>query len=723
MPTGANSSLVVLSNRLPITLRRERGALRAEASSGGLVSALRPALQRQGGTWIGWPGAQLRGKEALPQVDPAVELVPVPLSPTEVKRYYHGFSNRTLWPLFHSLPERALFDRLEWDTYETVNRRFADAAEPACRRGQLVWIHDYHLLRTAAPLRERVPDARLAFFLHIPFPPFDLFRVLPWSRALLEGVLACNLLGFHSPGYVTNFLDSAERLLGARVDHATGHVELGEHTTRVAAFPLGIDYGAYERLAHGAPRKVPSDQVILGVDRLDYTKGIPERIDAFERFLELFPEHREKVVFIQLAVPSRDQVKEYQEQKRAIDERVGRVNGRFGTSTWTPIRYLYRSVSAERLASLYRDADVALVTPLRDGMNLVAKEYVACQVDDPGVLVLSRLAGAAETMREALQVNPYDTDSVALKLHQALTMPVADRRDRIAALQARERRRDVNQWLDGFLAAAREPRLRFRPTTEAEFDAWLGDYLRAHPLALFLDYDGTLAPIVRRPEEAAIPDATLEALRRCAARGDTDITVVSGRSIDDIGKRVGLDAITYAGNHGLEIHGPGIPDFVHPDVRHFQDQAQTIAKTLRSLRVTGSQVEEKGASLTFHYRRVPKPRWPDTIARVEGCIREAGFQARSAHCAIEARPPIGWDKGHAVLHILRTRYGPDWSQAWRVIYAGDDSTDEDAFRSLQGLGVSFRVGSAAGSTRATRRLPNPEAIYTLLQWLAERPPA
>ncbi len=723
MPTGARDTLVVLSNRLPITLRRERGRLRADVSTGGLVSALRPALHRQGGTWIGWPGTQLKGKERLPQVDDAIELVPVPLSPTEVKRYYHGFSNRTLWPLFHSLPERALFVRREWECYEAVTRRFAAAAEPACRGGQLVWIHDYHLLRTAAQLRERVPEARLAFFLHLPFPPFDLFRLLPWSRALLEGVLACDLIGFHSPGYVSNFLDVAERLLGARVDPGTGQVELGDHTSRVAAFPLGIDYDAYEKRAHSAPRKAPTEQVILGVDRLDYTKGIPERILAFERFLELFPEHRENVVFIQLAVPSRDQMTAYQEQKRSIDEHVGRVNGRFGTSTWTPIRYLYRSVSPERLAALYRDADVALVTPLRDGMNLVAKEYVACQVDDPGVLILSRLAGAAETMREALQVNPYDTDTVALKLHQALKMPLEDRRDRINALQARERRRYVTQWLSGFLAAASGPRSRFRPTTEAEFDAWLGDYLRARPLALFLDYDGTLAPIVGRPEEAVIPDGTLEALRRCASRDDTDITVVSGRSIVDIGARVGLDDITYAGNHGLEIHGPGVPDFVHTDVQHFQDRAEALAKTLRALGVDGALVEEKGASLTFHYRQVPKPRWPDAIAQVEACISEAGFQARGALCAIEARPPIGWDKGHAVLHILRTRYGPSWSQHLRVIYAGDDSTDEDAFRSLQGLGVSFRVGGAQGSTRATRRLPSPDAIYTLLQWLAARPKA
>ncbi len=360
------------------------------------------------------------------------------------------------------------------------------------------------------------------------------------------------------------------------------------------------------------------------------------------------------------------------------------------------------------------------MTPLRDGMNLVAKEFVACQVDDPGVLILSRLAGAAETMREALQVNPYDIDAIALRLRDALTMPLEDRRDRVGALQERERQHNVAHWLEEFLSAAGEPRRSFRPTTEADFDSWLGEDLRDRALALFLDYDGTLAPIVDRPEQAAIPPETADALRRCADRDDTEVTLVSGRGIDDLMARTGVDGISYAGNHGLEIRGPGLPDFLHPDVQHFEAQAKELAKALRALRVRGAFVEAKGASLTFHYRGVSEARWPDVIPRAERCILEAGFQPRAALRAVEARPPIGWDKGHAVLHVLRTRHGPSWSQRLGVIYAGDDSTDEDAFGALRGLGVTFRVGGAQVSTRATRRLPNPAAIHTLLEWVAKR---
>lgn len=712
---------LVLSNRLPITARRERGALQVEGSAGGLVSALGPALRAQGGTWIGWAGTQIRDGETLPVVDPNYSLHPVPISTTEVKRYYRGFSNGALWPLFHSLPERAQFERRDWDTYEQVNQRFAEAAVALAQPEQRIWIHDYHLMRVGAKLREALPDARIAFFLHIPFPPFDLFRTLPWARALLEGLLACDLVGFHSPGYVVNFLDCAERLVGARVDRRAGQVEQGERTVNVGAFPLGIDYAGYEKRAHGAARKRSRERIVLGVDRLDYTKGIPLRIAAFERFLERHSEYRNEVTLIQIAVPSRGQVAEYQEQKREIDEIVGRVNGRFGTSTWTPIRYLYRSVSAGRLAALYRDADVALVTPLRDGMNLVAKEYVACQVDDPGVLILSRMAGAAETMHEALQVNPHDTDSVADKIHQALSMPDADRRERMRALQERERRNDVRRWLADFVEAVDTPSPGFRPATRHDFDVWLRDFLRGRPLALFLDFDGTLAPIVDRPDDATLPNATRRALERCAAREDTEIAIISGRALTDVAKRTGVAGLTYAGNHGLEIDGPGLPPFVHEDVPHFVERTGELVTTLHEIDIAGVFIEAKGASLTVHYRAVDESLRPELVKRAEVMIRDAGYQKRDALLAIEARPPIGWDKGHAVLHVLRTRFGPAWSEALRVIYAGDDATDEDAFRALSGLAVTFRVGAWERGTRASRQLANPEAIRILLEWLAERP--
>ncbi len=716
--------LVVVSNRLPITVRRSSTGLRVERSSGGLVAAMGPAMEQLGGVWVGWPGARLKpGEErALSEQAQGYALASVDLRDSHVRRYYRGLSNRTIWPLFHSLLDRTDLDRRNWETYEAVNRLFAEVADEVAGPDDLIWIHDYHLLRCADHLRELRPGGRIAFFLHIPFPPFDVYRVMPWYREVLRGLLASDVVGFHSSGYVTNFLDCVERLLGVRVDRQTGQVEHGRRTVEAGAFPLGIDYAPFAQLAEQGPRALEGrEQVVLGVDRLDYTKGIPERIRAFERLLEVHRAHRGQVVLLQIAVPSRTKVTEYQSLKREIDELVGRVNGRFGTSYWTPIRYLYRSIPQARLAALYRDASVALVTPLRDGMNLVAKEYVACQVDEPGVLILSRLAGAAETMHEALLVNPYNIDSVADALHRALTMPREERQARLLALQRRERRHDVHQWLRGFLASASSPRDALRPVGSGDFEAWLGAFLAGWQGALFLDFDGTLADLVDHPDAAAMRPEMRAALARCAAREDLDVGIVSGRSLESIRKRVGLEDLIYVGNHGLEMAGPGIASFVHPDTRHFEARAGEIARALAEIDVPGVWVEEKGVSLTLHYRECPPERHDEVAKRGREIIARMGFQPRGAHCAVEARPPIGWDKGQAVLYVLRELHGPGWSEVIRVIYVGDDETDEDAFQALSGLGATFRVGDASRPTRARRRLSGVDAVRVLLEWLADRP--
>jgi trehalose 6-phosphate synthase/phosphatase len=715
------SSLLVLSNRLPITVRRAKGGLEIERSAGGLVSALDPILQEVGGTWMGWPGTALRTGERLP-VRGAHKLEPLNLTQNEIRHYYHGFSNRTLWPLFHSFPERMKVDPRDWTDYEEVNKRFAEAAHRLAGPDDLIWVHDYHLTRVAAHLRQRRPDARIAFFLHIPFPPYDVYRILPWHRDVLRGMLSCDLIGLHTPGYVANLLDCAERLLGARVDRSANQIEQAERTVQVGAFPLGIDFEAFAERARSAPAvERPAEKIILGVDRLDYTKGIPERIRAFARLLERHREHRGRVVLQQIAVPSRSQVAEYQDLKREIDELVGRVNGRFASHDWTPIHYLYRSISPERLAALYRDADVGLVTPLRDGMNLVAKEYVACQVDDPGVLVLSRMAGAAESMLEALHVNPYNVDGVAENLQRALTMDLADRTDRMVALRTRERANNAGAWLDAFLTTARASHSTMAPPSDQDFEAWLGDFLEGRRLALFLDYDGTLAPIVEHLEDVSVSPAMREALTACARREDTEVTIVSERVIEDIAKTLDIEGATYAGNDGLRIQGPDLEPFVHEDAAHFTDRAHRLARQLGRIRTPGVWVEEKGPFLTVHYSSAPVGQHARVAELARTRIQEAGFQPREGHCRVEARPPIGWNKGRAVLHVVRSRYGRTWSERIRVIYAGDDDTDEDAFHVLSGMGITFRVGGTSQlSAQATRHLPNVEAVGALIRWLARR---
>ncbi|MDX2166632.1 MAG: bifunctional alpha,alpha-trehalose-phosphate synthase (UDP-forming)/trehalose-phosphatase [Deltaproteobacteria bacterium] len=717
-----SDQLVVVSNRLPITVERSDDGLQTRRSDGGLVAALDPILARHGGLWVGWPGLAFEPGEPLPPIELGYELASVPMNAAEVRSFYHGFANATLWPLFHGFAQRTRFDRRGWSAYRRINARFAAATERAAAPDALIWVHDYQLMLTPLALRERRADRRLAFFLHIPFPPFDLFRLLPWDRELLHGLLACDLIGFHVDGYVRNFLDCAERVLGARVDRAAQLVEYGGRTVRVGAFPLGIDFSAYEQRAQQAPAAAADGpRVVLGVDRLDYTKGIPERLRAFERLLERHPEHREQVILLQLAVPSRGEVLEYRRQKRQIDELVGRINGRFATPQWTPIHYLHRGAAPHDLVQLYRDAHVALVTPLRDGMNLVAKEYVACQIGDPGVLVLSRFAGASETMREALRVNPYNVDATADAIHRALTMPEPERRSRMAALRWRERRHDVAAWLDGFVAAARAAHTDLQPLAAGDFETWLAPRLADQPTALLLDYDGTLAPIRPHPAEAVLSDSMRAALAACAQRDDLRLAVISGRALPDLRALLDLPGLTLAGNHGLELSGGGVPPYRHPDLPHFTGKLATLADELEPLLVEGAWIERKGATLTVHLREVAASHCAALLDRLRAAVAAAGFQARDGRYSLEVRPPIGWDKGQAALHIVRHWFGPAWSERVRVLYVGDDQTDEDAFRVLAGLGVTFRVGSADSLTLADRRLPDVGAVEALLRWLAERP--
>ncbi len=696
------------------------------------MTALRGALAARGGRWIGWPGISSEdlaraGGLPLPE-DPRVEYADVPLSATEVSEYYGQFANRTLWPLFHYFVEHARVDRAAWPAYERVNERFAEVAAAEAPADATIWIHDYHLMRAPVHLRARRPDAPIAFFLHIPFPAADVFRILPWSRALLRGMLGADYVGFHTASYATHFLDSVERLLGGEVDRSRGTVQVEGREVATGVHPVGIPVAATEAraraaLARPAPRRAEGVREILGVDRLDYTKGIGERLLAIERLLERHPEYRGKIVFTQVAVPSRERVAEYGRLKRDVDEMVGRINGRFSEEGWSPVRYLARSLDQAMLAGLYARAEVALVTPLRDGMNLVAKEYVASQVGaEPGVLVLSELAGAAEALQEAVMVNPFDIDGVAEATHAALAMPAVERRARMAALRDRVRELDVAAWADGFLAAAEaaagEEGAGPGPAdmVARRLAPWLGGRPRT---ALFLDYDGTLTGIVERPEAARLDPPALDALQRAASGQHLDVAVVSGRSLEDLRARVPVPGVTLVGNHGFEMEGPGL-HWRHPDVGAAREALEEANRRLDALGEPGAWVEDKGLTLSWHLRPLPPRARSRAERRGAAILERLGLRAVPGKAVLEARPPLEWHKGLAVLQLLRARYGEEWTGRVRALYVGDDRTDEDAFRSLAGLGRSIRVGDGQ-ATAATDRLPDPEAVTALLRWLAAGP--
>ena len=466
--------LLVVSNRLPTVLEKKDSGWILKPGSGGLVSALAPVLSHRGGVWIGWPGLALeRGGawEALMSEgfrERGYELLPVLLNEDEVKGFYEGFSNAILWPLFHDLTGRCDFQPSYWYTYLEVNRKFADAVVEHGRDGDFVWVQDYQLIHVAEFVRER-SSARIGFFLHIPFPPLDIFMKLPWRGQLLNAFLAYDLLGFQTQRDRRNFLSCVEHLLDKLEirkgkDPSLMEVRTQKRAVRVGTFPIGIDYDAFSETARSDEvelrvgelrRRIGPYELVLGVDRLDYTKGLPERLQAFRNALQRFPELRERALLMQIVVPSREAVADYQALKGEIEQLVGEINGEFSTPGWVPVHYHYRSLLRRDLVALYRMARAGFVTSLKDGMNLVAKEFVACQVDGLGALVLSEFAGAAAQLKNgALLVNPHDIEGMADALKAAFEMPPAERLRRMHNMQEVLRKEDIFWWVDRYLKAA-----------------------------------------------------------------------------------------------------------------------------------------------------------------------------------------------------------------------------------------------------------------------------
>ena len=465
--------LLVVSNRLPIVLEKKAGGWSYKPGSGGLVNALAPVLSHRGGVWIGWPGMPLARGGAWQRVlaegfrERGYDLVPVLLSAEEVKGFYEGFANAILWPLFHDLLGQCNFQPAFWYAYLAVNEKFADAVRRHSRRDDFIWIQDYQLIHVAELMRRRNDTPRVGFFLHIPFPPLDILLKLPWRGQILKAFLAYDLLGFQTPRDTRNFLACLQALLPEAeiVDqYPVSEVRLGSRTVKVGAFPIGIDFQSYDETARSEEigRRVDElrgrfgpAQLIVGVDRLDYTKGLVERLEAFRNALQRYAELRERVLLFQLVVPSREGVPEYQALKAHVERLVGEINGEFSTAGWVPVHYHYKSLRRRDLIALYRLARIGFVTSIKDGMNLVAKEFCACQIEGRGVLVLSEFAGAAAQLQGgALLVNPHDIEGMADALKAAFDMDEEERRWRMEEMRKILREQDIFWWVDYYLQAA-----------------------------------------------------------------------------------------------------------------------------------------------------------------------------------------------------------------------------------------------------------------------------
>jgi len=725
--------VIIVANRLPVTVSPSESGVEVHKSTGGLATGLLRPHEQSGGLWIGWSGMpeqeiSEQQRSALEQQLSAMRLVRVPLTSEQVARYYEGYSNGVLWPLFHYLLDQIPLHVRDWDSYVEVNERFADVVARHYQPGDLIWVHDYQLLLLPELLRRRLPDSRIGFFLHIPFPTEELFRTLPERDRVLRGLLGADLVGFHTPSYLRHFASSLTHILGLTVD--IDRVHLSDREVRLGVFPMGIDAESFRVMAEGpgveaevrALRDHGNLKLLVGVDRLDYTKGIPRRLLAYERLLEVHPDLRERVRLVQVAVPSRTNVEAYQEFRSLVDGLVGRINGAFGTPTWVPVHYIYRALSEPELVALYRAADVMVVTPLRDGMNLVAKEFVASRTDGDGVLVLSEFAGASWELPEALQVNPYDVEATAESYYRALTMDPEERRSRLKPLLSRVQTYDVHRWAATFLdqleAITRAaPASRRAPGSAAAARQELLARLEGSKgLLVLLDYDGTLVPYSATPELARPDLPLLDLLSALAARPNTEIHVVSGRAREPLEQWLGELPLALHAEHGFWSRAVGQTEWVPAGEigPAWREPALAILREITG-RTPGSLTEEKSVALAWHYRLADQEsgarRANELRLHLSQLLSNQPVEILAGHKVVEIRP-YGIHKGRIVPPLT-----PERLASTVILAIGDDRTDEDLFGALPPEAITIKVGP--GATQARFRLDGVPAVRAFLSSLVQ----
>jgi len=724
--------LILVSSRLPVSVEKRAGSIGVKGSIGGVATGLGSFHYSHDSLWVGWaevPEARLTPEEhqsVRTELAEKHRCVPVFLSAADVHGFYTGFSNGTLWPLFHHFPRYTEFDAKNWAAYERVNRKFCDAVVDVAQPGDTIWVNDYQLMLLPRMLRDRLPDARIGFFLHIPFPSFEVFRILPWRREVLEGLLGSDLIGFHTYDYARAFLNSARRILGIEEQH--GRMVVDERLVTADAFPMGIDYERYRQGAATTQARRNAEQIrvgnggrklVLSVDRLDYTKGIPERLSAYDAFLDRYPEWKDRVTLVCLTVPSRTRVGEYRMLKERVERLVGAINGKHGSFRWTPVRYLYRSLSFPSLLGMYAASDVAYVTPLRDGMNLVAKEYVAAHGSEDGVLVLSEMAGAARELGEALQVNPHDQMAMVEALHQALTMDPEEQRARMASMRNRVSRYTVRRWAEEFLGSIERVKLAqlaydSHLLHEQQRDRLIRSFREADQRLLLLDYDGTLVPFASSPRHARPSAQVREVLGKLASDPRTKVVVISGREREPLEEWLGDLPIDMVAEHGVWLRsedGGWVTSEPMSD-----DWKPRVLPILDSFvdRTPGSFLEEKDFSFAWHYRVVNPDLAETRVAELKdsllGIVGDLDLAIMEGNKVLEIKS-ARVNKGSAAHRWM----GP--AEDGFILAIGDDRTDEDIFEMAPGNAWTIKVGR--GSTHACFSVRGIDDVHELLRLLLE----
>ena len=705
---------IIVSNRLPIRISKVKNSFKFTATSGGLATGMKSVHEHENSLWIGWPGIGIDeiAPEAWVPLAKGLEennYAPVLLDKEEVENFYYGLANKCLWPLFHYFIEISTFSETHWETYVEVNKKFSQSVIDKIAPGDTVWIHDYQLMLCPKMIKDARPDVNIGFFLHIPFPSFEIFRTFPCRETLLEGMLGADLIGFHTYDYERHFLSSVRRILRKEVQF--NRVINGFREVVVDTFPMGIDYDKFHRKAeeHLAQKEnekselkkqlelhrkgAESGKLILSIDRLDYTKGVVNRIEAFDLFLTKYPEYLEKVRLLMLTVPSRSDVPEYAKLKKETDELVGRINGKYATVNWTPIWYYYRAMSFDDLIDLYMTSDIAMITPVRDGMNLVAKEFIASRVSGDGVLILSEMAGASKELFEAILINPFDKNAMADALLKAITMPVEEQKQRNIGMQKRLSRYTVDYWAKDFMKALQskneiKEEIQIPKIHNGTQQKLVQAFAKAKNKMIFLDYDGTLVAFNEKPD-LAIPDAKLlSIIDRLCKLPNTDVGIVSGRDQAFLDKWFAKLPITLVAEHGHYIKRKGAEwNGSVTGKKEWMADVLPIFETFTD-RTPGTFIEEKHNSLVWHYRKTDPELAAGRVVEIKTVLSSLISDEVTILDMDKALEVVDRqvNKGSAVFEI-KNQGDYDF-----ILCIGDDVTDENMFVSLPDHAYTVKVG-------------------------------
>jgi len=693
--------LILISNRLPFHIKKVGKSSIVSSSIGGVATGLSSFLDQKKTTdksfkfiWVGSPG-DINPKEKI-VLDKIYEPVYIPAN--QMENFYQGFCNKTIWPLFHYFPALTVFQDDFWNDYKKVNKIYCDKLTKLIHTGDMIWIHDYHLLLLPNMLRQLFPDLNIAFFLHIPFPSFELFRLLPssWRKEILEGMIGSDLIGFHTYEYTQHFLNSIQRILG--LDHTLGEFQINERLIRVDTFPMGIEFEKFASFDYSPKKNSGTDiKTILSIDRLDYTKGILNRVKGFELFLKSYPEFQKKVRLHLIAVPSRIDIEHYQDIKRNLDETIGRINGNFGTTDWTPILYQYKTLEFTEMVKTYRDCDIALITPLRDGMNLISKEFLAARTDDTGVLIISEMTGASKELPGAIIINPNSISEITSAIHLAITMPLSEQIFKNKHMRQYLKNFDVIRWgndmLKGLEIAKNKKNLFDNLKLTNSVKSKIKDsFIKAKNRLILLDYDGTLVPYSEYVEKSVPDNKLINLLKRISSYNNTLVFIVSDRDRSTLDKWFTEPSLGLIAEHGALIKMPNQNkwQFLKTIDISWKQKILTILQHHQD-RVPGSFIEEKEYSISWHYRNaegdkeLAQTRAKELFDNLIRFTSNIDIQIIQGNKVIEVRNK-DINKGAAALSVVSLPLH-DF-----ILAIGDDLTDEDMFKALPDYTFTIMVG-------------------------------